>query len=158
MATIAELENGRLLLPYDPDVESDEFPTRYIHMAPDFERWFEDHLPTEPSPGGLGLTPYEQTEQKLYDYCIGRPLSYDRDRKILRPQGLHIWSLKAPEVRLFGWLPKPRHFIAVCGELKCRLLTERDYAPFIERVRAFRDGLPLDSPKFLTGVRPNDIC
>lgn len=158
MATIAELEDAGLLLPYDPDVEDGEFPSRYIHLAPDFKPWFEIHLPTESSPDRLHLTPYEQAEQKLYDFCMGRPLAYDRDRKILHPQGLHIWSLKAPEVRVFGWMPKRRHFIAVCGELKCRLQSSSDYTPFIERVREFREALPLDMPKFLTGVRPNDIC
>jgi hypothetical protein len=158
MATIPALENAGALLSYDPDFEADEFPTRWVHQAPEFVSWLANVLPHELPEGGRISTPYEQVEQRLYEYCLGRPMTYDRDRKVLAPQHHYVWEIKTPDVRLFGWLPAPRHFIAVCGEMKARLAPNAKYKPFIDRVVAFRDNLDLDLPKFLTGVSPNDIC
>jgi hypothetical protein len=158
MATIAELEATGDLLPYDPDFEADEFPSRWVHLAPVFAKWQETVLPRETSDRGLLISPLEQVEQRLYEYCLGRPMIYDRDRKILEPQSAHVWQIKTPDARLFGWLPARRHFIAVCGEMKSRLLHNDNYKPFIAQVIAFRNALNLNAPKYLTGVFPRDIC
>lgn len=97
-------------------------------------------------------------EQAFYHYAIGRPLFYGRDRRKLDPLMRHVWELKTPDVRIFGWLPKPRHFIAVCGEMRRNLKPAAKYQPHIERVVQFRDALELDHPKFLQGIQANEIC
>lgn len=158
MATIAMLEAAGVLLPYDPDFDEGEFPTRWVHQAPSFPKWMDNILRGEAPDAQRNLSPYEQVEQRLYDYCLGRPLAYDRDRKLLTPAGFSVWELKTTDVRLFGWLPLRRHFIAVCGEMKRNLRTIGSYRPFIDQVVAFRSDLDLDPPKFLPGVSPNDIC
>ena len=83
---------------------------------------------------------------------------YARDRRLLDPVGFHTWELRTPDVRVFGWLPARRHFIAVSGEMKRRLKPSSKYTPFIQGVVAFRDALDLDAPKALTGVATHDIC
>jgi len=158
MATIAILEKTGDLLPYEPDFEANEFPTRWIHQAPSFATWLEITLRAERADAERNLSPYEQVEQLLYSYALGRTMIYARDRRLLTPVGLHVWELKMPDVRLFGWLPQRRHFIAVCGEMKRRLRDNASYRPFLDQVVAFRTALNLDPPKFLTGVQANDIC
>ncbi|MDP3161036.1 MAG: hypothetical protein Q8N31_13530 [Reyranella sp.] len=158
MATIGDLENAGKLIGHDADLESHEFPTRWIHLAPQALAWLTTVLPSESADGGRKISPYEQVEQIFYEYVIGRPMAYARDRKKLNPVGYHVWEFKTPDARLFGWLPKRRHFIVVCGQMKRHLTNNKDYAPYVEKVVHFRSTLDLDEPKFLTGVLPNDIC
>ncbi|UYN96676.1 MAG: hypothetical protein KIT25_07025 [Enhydrobacter sp.] len=157
MATIPILEAKGDLLPYEPDFEHDEFPSRWIHQAPDFPAWLgklQEEEPDQPR----NLSPFEQVEQLLFDYAVGRPMIYARDRRLLEPVGFHVWEMKTLDVRLFGWLPMRRHLVLVCGEMKRHLKPSSRYKPFVDRVVAFRDKLDLDRPKFLMGVQANDIC
>lgn len=157
MATIAMLQDKGDLIEYEPDLDPREFPTRWIHQASAFPGLFaslKNEQPDAPRP----LSPFEQVEQALYDYCIGRPLAYDYDRKMLNPKQYGVWEIKTADVRVFGWLPERRHMIVVSLAMKRDLIPSSKYKPYVSGVVDFRDKLNLDYPKFLTGASPRDIC
>lgn len=158
MATLEGLAGKGELIEYDADMEPGEFPMRRVYVTTSFCHWMEKVLPSETVSSQSPLSPFEQIEQRLYDFCLGRPLFYDRDRKVLTPSGHHVWEIKTPDVRLFGWVPARRRFVVVAGAMKRDLIPNSKYKPYVDGVVAFRNALDLDTPKFLTGVLPSDIC
>jgi hypothetical protein len=98
-----------------------------------------------------------QAEQICYDYVLGRPLAYSVDYRKLDPLTSHVWELKTPDVRIFGWFSLKRNFVAVCGSLKKGVPKYKKYEPFIRAVTDFRAALDLDEPKAITGVNHNDV-
>ena len=156
MATILHLADIGKLDCHTADLEDWEFPERYVYFAPGMSDWISG-LEGKLRVPGRNLTPKEQVEQLLYDFVIGRPMAYDVDRKKLEPHGNHVWELKTPDVRLFGWYVVKKCMVIVCGELKRNLTKNPAYKPFINQVVAFREGLDLDPPKFITGVTAHDV-
>jgi hypothetical protein len=90
-------------------------------------------------------------------FRVGSPMAYDVHYKKLEPLTKHVWEFKMPDVRLFGWFAKKVVVVVVCGTLKENVKRFGDYAPFIDRVVAFRDALDLDPPKAITGVHHNEV-
>lgn len=157
MATLQELVSDGKLEEFAADLDEDEFPDRFLYLKPGFEAHVVAKLGAEPIEGEQDLTPLEQVTQIFDEFVRGLPMAYDVKRKKLDPLGLHVWELKTPAVRIFGWIPKKGSFIAVDVELKRNLKPNSKYDPFIRDVVAFRNGLPLDPPKMLVGVRYDDI-
>jgi hypothetical protein len=156
MATLEHLADNDKLIRHDPGLEDDEFPERYIYFAPDFDAQL-DALAQVGCLHGRNRTPYEQADQILYDFIIGRRLAYGSEYHPLDPLAHHTWEFKTPDLRLFGWFPKRRHFVIVCREFKDNLKKFADYAPHIQRVVDFRNALDLDEPKAVTGVNQNEV-
>jgi hypothetical protein len=157
MATLEQLESGGILHRYDADLSHFEMPERCITHTPDFWTWFETVLKQRPKKRGRDLSPYEQVEQIFYDFIIGRPMAYSVDYRKLEPIPQNTWELKTLDVRVFGWLTRKRHFLAVCGDLKDNLTSAKLYKPHIKAVTDFRTALNLDDPKAVTGVSANDV-
>ena len=157
MATLEQLEAGGHLHRYDAALESWEMPDRYVTHTTDWDTWFEQQLKQVAAKRGRNLSPYEQVEQILYDFVTGRPMAYGVDYKKLEPIGQNVWELKTPDVRVFGWLVRKRHFVAVCGDLKDNLTTMKAYRPHVKTVFEFRNTLDLDPPKAVLGVVANDV-
>lgn len=84
-------------------------------------------------------------------------MAYSIDVRKLEPHGQHVSELKTEDVRIFGWLAKKGHFVAVCGSLKKVIPRAKDYAPFIKAVVDFRAALELDEPKTLLGVTLHEV-
>ena len=133
-----------------------EFEERQISLAPDGVVWLTTILPTETADAGRKITPLEQIEQIFHDYITGKVMAYDTQRKRLEPDANFVWEFKTPDVRVFGWLPRKRHFIVVTGQMKRNLKPRKLYKSYIQQVVAFRDGLKLDPPKQLEGIRQNE--
>lgn len=157
MATLEELVAAGNLLEYEADLEDAEFPERAVYFTPDFDAWVAGTLAGLVRRKGRNMSPYEQAEQRLYEFVIGKRLAYGSEFHPLDPLTASVWELKVADVRLFGWFPKRRHFIIVRAELKEKLRKHSDYAPHIARVVAFRDALDLDEPKAVTGVRQDEV-
>lgn len=157
MSTLAQLADLKKLKKHEPDMERDEFPDRHAYLSLEASAWMEATLVSERRDRGRDLTPYEQVDQMLYDFIIGRPLAYDQQRKKLDPLTQHVWELKTEDVRLIGWFPKRKNFVVVCGQMKRDLPKARLYGPCIRHTIWFRENLDLDEPKSVTGVRYNDI-
>lgn len=144
------------MIRYEPPLEVGEFPERRVYVSEDFEDWVCDVLPNVSRDRG-GLAPHEQVDELLNEFVLGRPLAYEVGRKVLDPVTNYVWELKTADVRVFGWFPKKGTFVAVCGELKKHLTKRIDYDPHIKSVVGFRDNLDLDPPKYITGVRANEV-
>jgi hypothetical protein len=126
-------------------------------MCPEADAWAGATLRTAPRGRAKNLSPFQQVEQLLFDFVIGRPLVYDAQRKKLNPVNKHVWELKTHDVRLIGWFPRKRCFVIVCGRLKSEIPHARLYTPCVSLVNWFRDQLDLDEPKAIMGVRYGDI-
>lgn len=157
MATLEDLIAAGKIAKHEADLENHELPERVVYFAPEFDAWSGGVLSGLGCQHGRNRTPYEQTEQILYEFVIGRRLAYGSAYHPLDPLSAHVWELKTPDVRLFGWFPQRGHLIIVCGELKENLRKISDYAPHVGKVVAFRDALDLDEPKAVTGVRQNEV-
>jgi hypothetical protein len=157
MATLEHLVASGKLTKHAPDLERLELPERVVYFSPEFETWIAGTLPTLPRDRGRDLLPFEQVEQLLYDFVIGRPMVYSVDYRKLDPHPQHVWELKTEDIRLFGWFPRKCHFVIVAGIQKKSIPKAKDYAPLIQSVVQFRDALDLDAPKALAGVTHNDI-
>lgn len=157
MATLEHLVAAGKLKKHDPDLDDDELPTRIALFTPEFDTWLVTTLVNAPKDRNRNLRPFEQAEQILFDFAIGRPMAYGLHYRKLDPLAQHVWELKTEDVRLFGWFPQRAHFIAVCGSLKNAIRKARDYAPFIQKVIDFRTALELDEPKAITGVGHDDV-
>lgn len=140
MATLEQLEAGGHLIRYEADLEHWEMPNRYITHAPQFGTWFESVLKTECAKRGRNLSPYEQVELLFYDFIVGRPMAYSVNYRKLEPHPRNVWELKTVDVRVFGWLTRRCHFLAVCGDLKDNLKSAKLYAPHVNTVFNYRAG------------------
>jgi hypothetical protein len=100
-------------------------------------------------------TPHEQLDDILRKWITGKPMRYQNWLKDLMPRGDEVWELKTADLRIFGWIYRPRKFIAVFGGYADHYKSRRGpalYAAAIKRVVVARDGLDLDPPKYVTGV------
>jgi hypothetical protein len=157
MATLEHLAATNKLLKHEPDLDDHELPERIAYFAPDFDEWLEAGLWSLDAKRGRDLTPFEQVEQILYEFVIGHPMAYSVDYRKLEPLRVHVWELKTPDVRLFGWFPRKATIVLVCGTLKENVNKFKAYTPFVEAVAAFRNAIDLDEPKSVTGVRQNEV-
>ncbi|HZL59844.1 MAG TPA: hypothetical protein VFC38_09090 [Stellaceae bacterium] len=157
MATLEHLVASGKLRKHEPELDDGEMPEGIICLSPECDAWLSNHLIGTPRFSGRKLTAYDQVDQILYDFVIGRPMAYSVHYRKLEPVGSHVWELKTVDVRLFGWFCKKGHFVVVCGSLKNKLRKNKNYAPFIAKVIAFRKALDLDEPKAITGTNHNDI-
>jgi hypothetical protein len=157
MATLEHLWAEGTLIRFEADLEPREMPNRIIYMAAEFDAWIEDILYDEqPDDEDRAIDPYEQVESIFDDFVKGRPMVYGVHKKLLRPETKGVWSLRTPDVRVFGWFPARGTFLAVCGDMKRNLKKPTAYRAHIDRVADLRDALPLDEPKSIPGTRPDE--
>jgi hypothetical protein len=157
MATLEHLWTGGTLIKFTADLEPGTMPVRMIYMAAEFDDWVEEVLYDQrPDDDDRAIEPYEQVESVFDDFVIGRPMVYGVHKKLLRPETKGVWSLRTPDVRVFGWFPAHGTFLAVRGDMKRNLRELTAYRAHIDHVTAFRDALPLDEPKSIRGTRPDE--
>lgn len=152
MATLASLVAAGMLAKHEPDLESHEQPLRLVYLALEVSAWFSHTLKAAPADRDRALTPSEQVEQLLYEFVIGRPMTYGWHYHPLHPLTRLTWELRTTDVRLIGWFPNRGIFLAVCGRLKSELRSSRLYTPCLQHAVWFRNNLDLDPPKAVTGV------
>ena len=127
MATIATLCELGELEALDPGISAAELPTRRLYGTVEFVKWLNDVLPelvVEDDPLSDDLSPMEQVAALFSEYLLGEAFSTDRRFKKLNstPQH-HVWELKAPDVRIFGWVPAKDCFVCCFGDLKNEVVT-----------------------------------
>ncbi len=92
----------------------------------------------------------------LNRWLAGRPMDWDRHMKDLMPMEDEAWEMKTADLRLFGWIYKPKVFIAsfigYADDYKGRPQPKRKYSDAVTRIVKDRDTLDLDPPKFASGV------
>lgn len=121
-------------------------------------RWHQEELPNYVS-GVLERpqTPQEQFDDILLRWNSGKPLRYNRALKDLTPVEKEVWEMKTADIRVFGWLYRPKQFMAAFAGYADDYKRQEgkppkeSYDEARDRVVAIRDRIDLDPPKFTTG-------
>lgn len=155
MATIDKLLAVGALRKITVPLGRREFEDRIIYGVPDFIEWVDTKVP-QMKTGRLNSpnTPSEQLDDILHRWIAGKPLRYDKVVKDLMPADNEVWELKTADLRIFGWIYRPRKFIAVLGgyadDYKGFASSGR-YDAARKAVIAARNAIDLDEPKLTTG-------
>jgi hypothetical protein len=100
-------------------------------------------------------TPQEQLGVILSKWISGSDIPYARGLSDLMPRSSEVWELKTADLRIFGWLYRPRVFIAVSLEYadwyKGRN-PRRSYEDARDIVIRERETIDLDMPRFAAGT------
>jgi hypothetical protein len=157
MATLIELENEKEVYKLDPALSWREQEMRCIYALPRVREWIEEVLPSVVSDRFTEEDPMMQVDSLLSEFCRGDPLPINQKFRALVHLGDGVWELKTADVRLFGWFYRKDCFVISDCDTKHRLLKYNLYKQYCIQSVRFRDGLNLDSPKFVEGDDPNDV-
>lgn len=126
MATIQDiLAKGELELYELPDWES-RMPINPLYFPPTFGEWAvnKNELKDEALKQG-GRTLLEHLEQMFCDVrCSERPAAGNLKR--ITPTKHGIWKLHPPGLRIYGWSPAPRSFVAVTAALESETKSDKN--------------------------------
>ena len=80
-----------------------------MYGFPNCKKWIDEEVPKLNS-GRLDadLTPSEQLDNLLHRWISGQPMRYDRAFKDLMPPEDEVWEMKTADLRIFGWIYRPR--------------------------------------------------
>ena len=131
------------------------FDERKIYAYPPCLQWMRTEVPKMVT-GRVNsdFTPAEQLITRLLQWITGESMAQGRMFNDMKPKSDEVWELKTADLRIFGWMYRPREFIAVCGgyaddykePTKIKI-----YADDKKTVIDARNALPLDGKKFVTG-------
>lgn len=157
MATIITLSGpdgplSRITVPLPSGVQ----PERCFYGCGEFIETFTKELPKWTT-GRLksAQTPPEQMDDILEKWTGGKNIRYGKMFQDLIPGSDEVWELKTADLRIFGWIYRPKVFIAA------RLGYADFYKPpnpklSYEDARKFvmdvRKNLDIDPPKFTGGL------
>lgn len=135
-----------------------EFDEREFYALPSFMLFIEQILPgTATGVFNARETPRQQMDTLLRKWTAGKPMRQGRAFAIMRPPTNSVWEMKTVDLRIFGWMHKPKCFVAVFGGLADDYKSQNGNSPkesykeAMDRVIWIRDRLGLDEPKFVTG-------
>jgi hypothetical protein len=156
MATFDKLLEGGVIVEVTVQLRSGQFPERKLYVYPECLDWMRNDVPQMVS-GRLAsaLTPVEQLRERLRQWTAGDRMAYGRWFQDLTPARDEVWELKTADLRIFGWMYRPREFIAVRGGYAddYKEPTKRkNYADERRAVVEARDAFPLDGEKYATGA------
>jgi hypothetical protein len=139
-----------------------EQPERLIYGFPEFTRWITEDLPSLET-GRLKAAdkPREQLDNVLYRWIAGKDVAYGKMFKDLMPGREEVWEMKTADLRVFGWMYRPRIFIAVFGDYADSYKGRNPSANYTTArnwVKTARDSLDIDRPKFATGSFDDLVC
>ena len=155
MATFDRFLEEKRIIQVQLKLGRGKFDERKIYAYPECLEWMKTKVPGMAT-GRVqsDLTPAEQLIRRLMQWIVGDELVYSRMFKDMEHQSDGVWELKTDDLRIFGWIYRPKQFIAVCGgyadDYKEPTKT-KNYADDIRTVIQARNALPLDGVKFVTG-------
>ena len=157
MATFSKLVEEKVLIRVTVPLGRNQFHERKIYAFPDCLEWMRKDVPNLVT-GRIAsaLTPHEQLIERLRQWMAGDPMEYGRMfRDLEHPKDIDaVWELKTADLRIFGWMYRPKEFIAVrygyADDYKQPTKT-RNYAEDKREVAKARDSLLLDGDKYVTG-------
>jgi hypothetical protein len=155
MATFAKILEERKLIRVKVSLRRGQFHERKFYAYPECLEWARTNVPNMVT-GRVGsdFSPKEQITLRLQQWMAGEPMAYGRMFHDMKPNSDGVWEIKTADLRIFGWMYRPREFIAVCGgytdDYKEPTKT-KDYADDKRMVINARNALPLDGQKFVTG-------
>ena len=155
MGTITTLVAERKLIRVTMQLGRGQDHERKLYTYPDCAAWMRDAVPKMvtgrcKSP----MTPKEQLRQLFRQWMAGEAMAYDRRFRDLLPLDNFVSEMKTDDLRIFGWIYRPREFIAVCGgyadDYKEPTKT-KFYNDDMREVLARREVIDLDGDKYATG-------
>lgn len=156
MATFDKLLEDGKIIRVTLKLGHGQFNDRKLYAYPECLEWMKTTVPQMVT--GLcksEFSPKEQLIRRLLDWITGKPMAQGRMFQNMKPHAEGVWELKTVDLRIFGWLYRPREFIAVCGgytdDYKEPTKT-KFYGDDKKTVLSARDALPLDGQKFATGA------
>jgi hypothetical protein len=155
MATLDSLVGKRALIRIAVPLQRGQFHERKIYAYSQAVEWMRNEVPKMVT-GRLeaAQTPAEQLHSVLRQWMSGDPMRYGPMFSDMRPASDHVWEMKTPDLRIFGWIYKPKEFIAVFGDYADDYkepTKKKLYAEARNEVVKARDALPLDGNKFAKG-------
>ena len=157
MATLSELERNGHLSKWEVDLRPPQLEERLIYVSPRLADWLEKDLPLLVSCWNIEETPLQQVYALVKVFVAGETLLFRHQFSPLRPIGNGAWELKTADARIFGWFPFKDCFVGVSANEAWRVKESNLYPAYRDEVVRFRDGLPLDEPKFVKGDDPNAV-
>jgi hypothetical protein len=106
---------------------------------------------------GAAEKPAAQMDTLLRKWNAGRPMEYGRAFSNLRPTARGVWEMKTADLRVFGWIYRPKVFIATFAGFADDYKSQNgnppkeSYDDARNRVVWIRDRINLDPPLFATG-------
>ncbi len=91
----------------------------------------------------------------LFKWISGDRINYGRMFKDLTPASDEVWEFKTYDLRIFGWIYRPRVFIAAFldyADWYKEPTKKYYYEGTRDSVVGVRNKLDLDEPKFATGA------
>lgn len=135
-----------------------EFNDRKFYAMPSFVRFLQETLP-EAQTGVLGAAekPKTQMDTLLRKWITGKPMAYGRAFSNLKPRHHDVWEMKTIDLRVFGWIYRPKVFIATFAGLADDYKSQNGKPPkelydeARDRVVWIRGLLDLDPPAHASG-------
>lgn len=155
MATFNKLLQEKRIVRVTLRLGRGQFNDRELYAYPDCLDWMRVEVPKMVT-GRVqsSLAPKEQLINRLLQWITGKPMVRGRMFQDLLPQGDAVWELKTADLRIFGWIYRPRKFIAVRGGYAADYKEPTKIKFYGDDRRAVveaRDVLPLDGEKFVMG-------
>jgi hypothetical protein len=155
MATFVSIvEEQKLLIPVRLKLPRKQFPERKFYAYPECIEWMKQVPQMKTGRVASDFTPHEQLVERLRQWIAGDPMEYGRMFHDMDPRTDDVWEMKTADLRIFGWMYKPREFIAVRGgyadDYKEPTKT-KNYADDRRAVVEARNALPLDVDKSVRG-------
>ncbi len=131
-------------------------PERSFYGCSDFMNGLNQDLPTWQC-GRLQapLSPQDQMDSILFKWISGDRINYGRMFKDLTPASDEVWEFKTYDLRIFGWIYRPRVFIAAFldyADWYKKPTIKESYDDTRNSVVSIRNTLDLDEPKFTQGT------
>lgn len=156
MATLDTLsgDHGPLTLIRVP-LSRGQLAERSFYALPAFMVWMGNVLPGLIQ-GRLQSTfsPQSQFDALLRDWILGRQINFPGVIHYMQPLGSGVCELKTDDLRIFGWLYRPRVFIAAMGDYADDYkhpTKNKIYGDARTQVLAEVAALDLEPPKMQTG-------
>lgn len=155
MATFDKLLEDGVIVRVKLRLWRGQFNDRELYAYPECLRWMRAEVPKMVTGRVQSeFAPKEQLFNRLLQRITGKPMTRGRMFQDMLPRSAEVWELKTPDLRIFGWMYRPRKFIAVCGgytdDYKEPTKT-KNYGDDRDAVIRARHELPLDGEKFVTG-------
>jgi hypothetical protein len=156
MATFDNLLKDKQLVRVSLKLRRGQFTERKIYAFPGCVEWMRNEVP-KLATGRLAsaFTPQEQLVERFRQWIAGDSMQYGPMFHDMEPRTDDVWEMKTADLRIFGWMYRPRQFIAVRGGYADNYkepTKTKSYADERREVVRAREALPLDGDKFVRGT------
>jgi hypothetical protein len=116
MVTFDKILDDKVIIRVRLRLGRGQFDERKLYVYPRCLEWMKAEVPRMVT-GRVqsDFSPAEQLSTRLLQWITGQPMAQGRMFHDMKPEKDGVWELKTADLRIFGWMYRPRQFIAVCG-------------------------------------------